>query len=312
MYDLIAQIEKVAAGSITDEIRILKERRQTLDLVIKFTLGITRLQRSLESVLLLKKPARDIPRDLLAILGSISDHVANLSSNELSKRLLHIEKSIENDIKMILGISQQPDVLEPVHSSEVKTGHAVDMHKLVNDFRRRTNTAIVLKLHLRTRGIEVSESVFPVTADDLVSQVSRLVVEEKKCRDKSKLELEAMGQQVEGMINNETYPDEIRKYAQLMKSQINENIQHLSKGKDIESMPFAIEIIQLGEVEADSPEQLISKPHDSDDILPEIKPETTSDNNMAELKYTQHKRGFFSKFRIWLKTPWRTGWRDIE
>ena len=77
MTDLIAQIESAAASSVTDEVRLLKERRKSLDDVIKFTLGINDLQKSLESVLLLKKPAKDIPSELLKILGNISDSVAN-------------------------------------------------------------------------------------------------------------------------------------------------------------------------------------------------------------------------------------------
>ena len=75
MHDLISQIENAAGGSITDEVRLLKERRKSLDDVIKFTLGINDLQKSLESILLLKQPTKDIPRDLLNVLGNQKDSI---------------------------------------------------------------------------------------------------------------------------------------------------------------------------------------------------------------------------------------------
>ena len=128
MTDLIAQIESAAAGSITDEVRLLKERRQSLDDVIKFTLGINDLQKSLESILLLKKPAKDIPRDLLTILGNISDSVANLPSNELSKRLQILEETIRNDINTIMGISNQLDMLDSTTANQ--KGSSVSSSKL--------------------------------------------------------------------------------------------------------------------------------------------------------------------------------------
>jgi len=172
MQDLISQIENAAAGSITDEVRLLKERRESLDNVIRFSLGINDLQKSLESVLLLKKPAKDIPRDLLNILGNISASVANLPAIELAKRLELIEKTIKHDIDTIMGISNQMEILDSTALGDAESHiTSTKLHELVSDFRRRTNTAIILKLHLRKRGAKVSESVIPVSTDDLVADL---------------------------------------------------------------------------------------------------------------------------------------------
>ena len=188
MYDLIKQIEHAAAGSVTEEILLLKQHRKSLDHVIKFTLGINRLQLSLESVLLLKKPTKEIPRDLLNVLGKISDGVANLPSNELMKRLNRIEDSIKSDMDNIMGITKNTDTIDATTPNQAED-ISDKLQLLINDFRRRINTAIVLKLHMRTRGIKVSETTIPVTAEELVTQVSKLVVEEKRCRTKTQDEL---------------------------------------------------------------------------------------------------------------------------
>lgn len=307
MTDLIAQIENAAAGSVTDEVRLLKERRKSLDDVIKFTLGINDLQKSLESILLLKQPAKDIPRDLLSILGNISDSVANLPSNELSKRLKLIENTIQHDIDTIMGISNQLDILDSTALGD-SDSHvtATKLRDLVTDFRRRTNTAIILKLHLRKRGAKVAESVIPVSTDVLVEQVSILVNEEKKCRERTIERLIELDQEIGNLIINPKHPEEIKKYALLLHDQINQNIGHLKEGKDIEKMPFAVEIIQIGEAK-EKPAHVKKKKESK------TKSHQPEENKNKKEPVTKLKKpsGFFKKIFKWFSSPWSVHWRDL-
>lgn len=290
MHDIITQIELAAAGSVTEEIRLLKQRRKSLDHIIKFTLGISRLQKSLESVLLLKKPTADIPRNLLTVLGNISENVVNLPSNELTKRLTRIEQTIQEDMNIIMGITNQPDTIDT--SKKLQT--------LINDFRRRINTAIVLKLHMRTRGISVAETTIPITAEELVSQVSQLAVEEKKCRTKTKNELQGMDTEMEMIINNDDCPKAMKDYANQLRHEINQNIEHIDKGKNIEKMPYVVEIIQIGENQTTK-----SKPTHQLAENNVITKETTKTSKNKKLK-------FFKKVSKWLSTPWSVKWKDIN
>ena len=302
MHDIITQIELASSGSVSEEIRLIKQRRKSLDHIIKFTLGISRLQKSLESVLLLKKPTTDIPRDLLKVLGSISDNVANLPSNELMRRLTLIEKSIQEDMNAIMGITNQPDSIDASNSNQTED-ISKNLQSLINDFRRRINTAIVLKLHMRTRGMNVAETTIPITAEELVSQVSKLVVEEKKCRTKTKDELEAMDNQMEKIINNEDSPKEMKSYADQLRQEIHQNIEHLNKGKDVEKMPYVIEIIQMGEDQTTQSEPT-SEPT-------EINEDSATTEEVTKIPANK-KLNFFNKFSKWLTTPWATKWKDIE
>ena len=302
MHDIITQIELSAAGSVSEEIRLIKQRRKSLDHIIKFTLSISRLQKSLESVLLLKKPTKDIPRDLLKVLGNISDNVVNLPSNELMKRLTRIEKSIQEDMNAIMGITTQPDSIDTSNSNQPEDV-SKNLQSLINDFRRRINTAIVLKLHMRTRGMNVAETTVPITAEELVSQVSKLVVEEKKCRTKTKDELEAMGNQIEKIINNEDCPTTMKTCAHQLLQEIHQNIEHLNKGKDIEKMPYVVEIIQMGEEQTTKPEPTSQ----------ETKISKNSDATEEVTKVSSNKKlSFFNKISKWLETPWAVKWKDIE
>ena len=302
MHDIITQIEHAATGSVSEEIRLIKQRRKSLDHIIKFTLGVSRLQKSLESVLLLKKPTKDIPRDLLKVLGNISDNVANLPSKELMKRLTRIEKSIQEDMNTIMGITKQPDSIDAANSIQPED-ISDKLQTLINDFRRRINTAIVLKLHMRTRGMEVSETTIPVTAEELVSQASKLVVEEKNCRTKTKDELEAMDNQMEMIINNEDCPKAMKNYADQLRQEIHQNIEHLNKGRDIEKMPYVVEIIQMGEdqtTKSGSTSQ-VTKINENSAATEEV-PEISNDQKLS----------FFNKISKWLETPWAVKWKDIE
>lgn len=302
MHDLITQIEHAAGGSVTEEIRLIKQRRKNLDHIIKFTLGISRLQKSLESVLLLKQPTTDIPRDLLKVLGNISDNVANLPSNELMKRLTRIEESIQEDMNAIMGITKQPDAMDASNSNQADNTPE-KLQSLINDFRRRINTAIVLKLHMRTRGMKVAETTVPVTAEELVTQVSKLVVEEKKCRTKTKDELQSMDNQMEIIINNEDCPAAMKSYAAELRQQINKNIEHLNKGKDIEKMPYVVEIIQMGENETTKT--------DSTDSPTQTNENTVQSETVTDIPNEQNL-GFFSKLIKWMTSSWTVKWKDIK
>ena len=306
MHDLISQIEDAAGGSITDEVRLLKERRQSLDDVIKFSLGINDLQKSLESVLLLKQPPKDIPRDLLAVLGNISDSVANLPSNELSKRLDLIEKTIQQDINTIMGISSQLDILDSSTLDDTESHlSSTKLHELVTDFRRRTNTAIILKLHLRKRGANVSETVIPVSTDVLVEQVSKLVAEEQKCRERTIKGLTELDKEIGDLIINPKHPDEIKQYALMLHDQINQNIGHLKQGKDIEKMPFAVEIIEVG----DSQEKVTDNKKKNKDSKTKKKHRKKSKHK--EDITTKKTSGFFKKLFKWFSSSWSVHWRDL-
>lgn len=302
MYDIITQIEKSAAGSVTDEIRLLKQRRKSLNYIIKFTLGISRLQQSLESVLLLKQPTKDIPRDLLKVLGNISDNVSNLPSHELMKRLTRLEESIKNDMSNIMGISKQPDSIDATNSTHPEDV-SNDLQLLINDFRRRINTAIVLKLHMRTRGMEVAETTIPVTADELVSQVSKLVVEENKCRTRTKDELQSMANEMSSILKNENCPDAMKNYATELQQQINKNIEHLNKGKSIEKMPYVVEIIQMGEDKNTEPNPTAPLEHIE---------ESTDAPKEADTLSDVRKSTFIYKLKRWLSTPWSVKWKNIK
>lgn len=307
MYDLITQIGNAAAGSVIDEVRLLKERRKSLDDVIKLTLGIQHLQKSLESVLLLKQPAKDIPRDFLQIMGNISDSVANLPSNELEKRLHLVEKTIQQDIDTIMGVSNQLEILDPSTLGDPESRDTSEnLHNLVADFRRRTNTAIILKLHLRKRGVNVTESVIPVSTDVLVSEVSKLINEEKKCNIKTIKNLSEMSNNVDEIIINPDYPDTIKEIALLMQAKININIKHLQQGKDIEKMPYVIEIIELGhskEGKVNTEKEKTKKSKKGINILKNKKPPAATKNKKSS--------SFIKKLFKWFSSSWSVKWRDL-
>jgi len=308
MHDLISQIEDAAGGSVADEVRLLKERRKSLDDIIKLSLGINDLQKSLESVLLLKQPPKDIPRDLLNVLGNISSTVANLPSNELSKRLDLIEKTIQHDIDTIMGISNQMEILDSTNAGEAESElSSTKLRELVNNFRRRTNTAIILKLHLRKRGAHVSESVIPVSTDVLVEQVSKLVVEEKKCRARTIKGLTELDQEIGDLIINPKHPEKIKLYAVMLHDQINQNIGHLKQGKDIEKMPFAVEIIAVGKSKEDIQEQK----KNIKETKANKKHHKRKNKRAASEAKNKKPSGFFKKLSKWFSTSWSVRWRDL-
>lgn len=311
MDQLISQIDEAASGALSDEIRLIKERRQALAQVIKLSLSVSRLQRSIESVVLLKKPSREIPKELLKALGTLSDKVTNLPTNELSMYLQRIEQTLKSDVEYITGIADDISILDSKNDDkkDLRPPAGV-LEKLVNNFRRRANTAIVLRLHLRNRGVYVDEALFPVAPDKLVSQASKLAVEENRCRTEASKELDSMDIQIEKVLENSECPDAIRKVARSIKDVIKKNKDHLEHGRNIEKLPFAKTIIQSGEAEPENPEDALAP------AATTTKGSIETVRKKAHVPYSDQEsaeeRSVKERMKIWITTPWSVSWKDTK
>ena len=108
-----------------------------------------------------------------------------------------------------------------------------------------------------------------------------------------------MGTQMDALLKNKDCPDAMKQYTAELQQQIKKNIEHLNKGRDIEKMPFVLEIIQMGENDKET--------NDSAGIEKDISPidDATTEAN-------ENKLSFFGKVERWMSTPWSVKWKDIK
>ena len=93
----------------------------------------------------------------------------------------------------------------------------------------------------------------------------------------------------------------------MLHDQINQNIGHLKQGKDIEKMPFAVEIIEVGKSKEDI--------QDQNESIKETKAKIKHQNinNKPAVSKTENKKpsGFFTKLFKWFSSSWSIRWRDL-
>ena len=88
----------------------------------------------------------------------------------------------------------------------------------------------------------------------------------------------------------------------MLHDQISQNIEHLKQGKDIEKLPFAIEIIQVGK--------------SKDNLEPtkiNIQKQNLKENVKIEVTKAINKKptSLIRKLFKWLSSPWSVHWRDL-
>jgi len=142
---------------------------------------------------------------------------------------------------------------------------------------------------------------------DVHAQVSKLVNEEKKCRERTIKGLTELDKEIGDLIINPKHPDEIKQYALMLHDQINQNIGHLKQGKDIEKMPFAVEIIEVG----NSKEKTTNSKNKTKDPKAKKRHHKKVRQKEEPLKENNKPSGFIKKLFKWFSSPWSVRWRDL-
>jgi len=150
-------------------------------------------------------------------------------------------------------------------------------------------------------------STLPGDVQDVHAQVSKLVNEEKKCRDRTIKGLTELDKEIGDLIINPKHPDEIKQYALMLHDQINQNIGHLKQGKDIEKMPFAVEIIEVG----NSKEKTTNSKNKTKDPKAKKRHHKKVRQKEEPLKENNKPSGFIKKLFKWFSSPWSVRWRDL-
>jgi len=177
-----------------------------------------------------------------------------------------------------------------------------DYHEYVNDFKKKSQTSITLRIALKSRKVMTKAFSLPVPESFVEQQIITLDVREKECRKVIKANITSLQNDVQEMMNRTNCPEEIKEILTKVDSDLKLNAEHFNSGKDIEEMPMIYESIELS-----AAPQVIEE---MEEQKPEIKVEKNTEP--AQPKTQEIKLGFFNKFWKWLTTPSDKKWKDID
>ncbi|MBI5041580.1 MAG: hypothetical protein HZB57_10420, partial [Gammaproteobacteria bacterium] len=124
--------------SSTDELRALAGKKVSLVQLIRIAQAIERLQKGLEAVVLMGKPASGISKHAIRFYEQLSDHIRSAPTDKILGDIDTLDQSIAANIDAILDIaSRSTESLEEKRAAYPRHDDQQSLAKMLDDFRRR-------------------------------------------------------------------------------------------------------------------------------------------------------------------------------
>lgn len=289
----------------SDELRLVRQHKETLQHVIKIARAVARLHKGLQAVLLLGRPTFKIPKHAIRFFDELSADVKQLPAKTLQQDLAAVDRLVRADFDKILAVALDNEVHFPSNMTPSDQGRSHEnevIHRLLDDFRRRAQTAVCLRVILRERGISTAPLTLPVAEEIIQQQIVTLEQKESRYKTKIRNEVSALQRDVDALLSKPTLPDPVKRELQETRAGLQLDMEHIDAGKDLDNLPFPIE-----SVESATPSSIeIGRPSDIQNAAIPNVPDPAAEAAVEK------KRGFFATLQLWLNTPWQVSWKKIS
>jgi len=296
--------------SATHELELIHDKKAALQKLVKLTANLNRLSQGLNSVLILGKSVTAIPPKIISNFKSISDKLKPLPTEKLQHSLTSTEIKIKNDIKQVLEITQKSEAELNEYLLQNKNRPLSNAEEgfteYINDFKKKGQTSIALRIALKTRNAIMTAFLLPVPEVFIKKQIKSLEKRESKYRKQIKKDLLSLFKDVTSLIEDKTITDEMKEELHNTRGQIIANIKHFNDGNNIEKMPIVFESIELSGANnaidntiEEQPEPVIVEP--VEEIMAEVE----------EIEIKPLKRSLSGRLWEWATTPTDHSWNDI-
>jgi len=302
----------ISKKSPTTELEIIKQKRAALQKLVQLTGTLNRLHQGLQSVILMGRSAARIPEKIVTKFKALSEGLKNKPTEMIKNTLSTTDQKIQHDIKHVLEISQKSNEL--LEKQLGATGNKLvdilkeDYHEYVNDFKKKSQTSITLRIALKTRNAAVNAFSLPVPESFIQQQVVSLNYKEKQCRKMVKKDMTTLQHDVDTLMQREDCSDDIKKILAEIKTDLNVNAEHFDSGKAIDEMPMIYESIELSG--APLVDEQTKEPEQPEQAAKPV--EETTQTKAEPIEADKKRIGFFKRLWSWLNSPWKKKWKDID
>ena len=301
-----ADSPRTQGSNSSDKLALISEQRSALEEIVKISLAVSRLQHGLQAVLLLGKPTSQISSSYLKKYDALKTSISSQPNDKLEQSLEILDKYINSAMQKLIDIVDAGERNLSEHDSGSSTLDIIheNIHQELEDFRRKSQTAVVIRLLLRERGIKTQELTLVISEDIIVEKISDLHNKEKKCRKRIHAEIVVMEKTINSVLDNPSTPALVKEEMEATLDSLQKNLDHLLAGKPLDNLPIVFEIIEMGTEEdhktAFTPTSL---PAESPVDAPIIE---------KEVYKKKIKRSVVALFFEWVRTPTNVSWKDID
>ncbi|MGD8594536.1 MAG: hypothetical protein PVF82_17020 [Gammaproteobacteria bacterium] len=296
--------------NVSEELKALEHKKSALEKVMKIARAVEQLRYGLEAVVLLGKPTARISHQAVHIFEALSEKIRIQPTKKIQESVQKLDAVIANNLNAIMELARpenEAELHEQVTTDETLAAH---IDKLIQDYRKSAQTAVALRVVLRERGVPTVPIKWSVSVDGIRTQISQLNNQELQYRKKIKSEITLLQHDALTVANNENLSQSIRDAAVHMHKMLQKDLEHLNAGKDVATMPFFVEVVEIRETaheEAQHEANTQPPPPEENNTQPQatIPAQSTPDTQNA-------KPGFMHKLWRWSTTPPNVTWQDVD
>ena len=265
--------------SVSQQLGLVEQQHQALLSALKITQSIEQLQTGLEAALLLGQPSAQITAKAMQTFAALSEKTRVMTNQQLQCALVQLDKQISEKIHVVLDIAKSDDFANMEKLFNGETDNQLINKKLgavLQEFRKKAQTAVALRILLQKRGISSSPLRHNVAEADIEQELQVIEQKEQRCRKQVQREISELKRDLTALVNRSDVSEQTRLAAAHIQQDLDRDLEHIQAGKPFSDLPSAVEVIEL-----------CAEPHltpDSDEKQrDEAKPEAVAPARKSEL-----------------------------
>jgi len=309
------QNSKEALQSLTD-------KRKALESLIKIAGGIESQHSALNELALAARPSQEFPAKVVNYFKVMEKSLDGHDSTKLLQKLEKIEETISKSVERILALARVD--INKLRDNEIDNIDVSVFSKFIDEFKRRTNTSLGLRLILKKRGLAIAPIQIPIKQETINAQIEALKEKENRCVKQIRSEIQSIIKDTQSMLKEDQLPDAIRKELENVSRAMEVNIEHLDKGGSVSEIPNVFEVIVLESSPSITPESGVLEEPDTQE-----KSYAQEESDSYESEDAQHEstseapkakteeepispKSSWWIFKKWLSSPWSTSWSSLK
>ncbi len=261
----------------------VKARKALLHGLISVVRYMERIHEGLEAVLVLGEGSQLVPDSAREFLNSLDARMRMQPTAKVREYQDTLDNLVRRELEDILRLASGP---APLQAEADTAAIDADVSSRVQQFRRRAQTLISLRILLRKRGQEVPVSVLPVAVGDLRKALVELETRKKAEEAKVLEQAVELKRDVDQLVASGAGGETARAYLLTMQKELGQNIDHLKAGGPVSDLPFPMEAVEAVELDWLAPGEHAAEESESGsepEPDPEIEPEPEDDGEPLEI-----------------------------
>jgi len=288
-------------ADIDHQLDAFEYKQQRLAVLIRTALGINRHTAALEDLLLLSRPSQSFPAKVSQYMALLKAKTSALSDQQLSLQADKYENTCQRLLRSLRKSMQQAqNLLTDEHQQEVFSERIQEHFK---QFKHFTQTSVGLRALLQERGLVRAPMKFGFPQAWLGEQIEQLQQTNRQLRQRVKTHLLELIHDAQQLLTHPDLSGTVEDSLHYVEAAMRENLQHLEAGGRLQQFPHDFEALELTS---------LPQNQGPNTELPLIEVAEAEVEEITPTAVASTQTGLLKRLRLWLNSPWKKRWRDLD